>query len=191
MTTVYLENGQCERILINESSTIQNTVTENYHQYFHRTLEGSVCPEDREIYQKIMNPEHLYQKAANTQDYSEEICQYRMSGTPLKWMENHVIYARQGSRISVNILGRDITREKLEEEFRRKGEQEQADIIRTLGGMFFATYYADLEQDTFLSVTQLQEVEKRSKAELIMQRALKSMLKTLSIRMTVKSISMF
>lgn len=160
MTTVYLENGQCERILINESSTIQNTVTENYHQYFHRTLEGSVCPEDREIYQKIMNPEHLYQKAANTQDYSEEICQYRMSGTPLKWMENHVIYARQGSRISVNILGRDITREKLEEELRRKGEQEQADIIRTLGGMFFATYYADLEQDTFLSVTQLQEVEK-------------------------------
>ena len=140
MTTVYLENGQCERILIKENSTIKNTITENYQQYFHKTLETSVCPEDREIYQRILSPEHLYRKAAGTQDYSEEICQYRISGTDLRWMEDHIIYARQGSRISINILGRDITREKLEEELRRKGEQEQADIIRTLSGMFFVTY---------------------------------------------------
>ena len=159
MTTVYLENGQCERILIKENSTIKNTITENYQQYFHKTLETSVCPEDREIYQKILSPEHLYRKAAGTQDYSEEICQYRISGTDLRWMEDHIIYARQGSRISINILGRDITREKLEEELRRKGEQEQADIIRTLSGMFFATYYADLEEDTFRSATQMQETE--------------------------------
>ena len=159
MTTVYLENGQCERILIKENSTIKNTITENYQQYFHKTLETSVCPEDREIYQKILSPEHLYRKAAGTQDYSEEICQYRISGTDLRWMEDHIIYARQGSRISINILGRDITREKLEEELRRKGEQEQADIIRTLSGMFFATYYADLEEDTFRSATQMQEAE--------------------------------
>ncbi len=140
MTTVYLENGQCERILIKENSTIKNTITENYQQYFHKTLETSVCPEDREIYQRILSPEHLYRKAAGTQDYSEEICQYRISGTDLRWMEDHIIYARQGSRISINILGRDITREKLEEELRRKGEQEQADIIRTLSGMFCAPY---------------------------------------------------
>ena len=160
MTTIYLENGQCERILINENNTMQNALTGSYHQYFHRTLESTVHPEDAEAFKKIMSPEHLYQKAAHTRDYSEEICQYRIAGAPLRWMEDHVIYAKQGNRISVNILGRDITREKLEEELRRKGEQEQEDIIRTLGGMFFATYYADLEQDTFRSVTQLQEVEK-------------------------------
>ena len=160
MTTIYLENGQCERILINENNTMQNALTGSYHLYFHRTLESTVHPEDAEAFKKIMSPEHLYQKAAHTRDYSEEICQYRIAGAPLRWMEDHVIYAKQGNRISVNILGRDITREKLEEELRRKGEQEQEDIIRTLGGMFFATYYADLEQDTFRSVTQLQEVEK-------------------------------
>ncbi len=77
----------------------------------------------------------------------------------MTWLEQHVIYARKGKRTTVNILGRDITREKIEEERRRKGEQEQADIISSLGGMFFATYYADLEQDTFRSVTQLPEVE--------------------------------
>lgn len=160
MTTVYLENGQCEQILINENSTMQNAVTGNYHQFFHKTLETFVHPEDREIYQKIMSPEHLYQKAAGTRDYSEETCRYRTAGAPLCWMEDHIIYARQNGRISINILGRDITREKLEEELRQKGAQEQADIIRTLSGMFFATYYADLEQDTFRSVTHLQEVEK-------------------------------
>ena len=121
MTTIYLENGQCERILINENNTMQNALTGSYHQYFHRTLESTVHPEDAEAFKKIMSPEHLYQKAAHTRDYSEEICQYRIAGAPLRWMEDHVIYAKQGNRISVNILGRDITREKLEEELRRKG----------------------------------------------------------------------
>lgn len=160
MTTVYLENGQCERILINENSILQNTTTENYHQYFHKSLETKVHPEDAEHFQEIMSPEHLYRKASETRDYAEEICRYRTAGTPLHWLEDHVLYTRQGKRISVNILGRDITREKQEEEMRLKGEQERADIIRTLSSMFFATYYADLEQDTFRSVTQLPEVEK-------------------------------
>ena len=158
LTTVYLENGQYERIQINEKNSTQNTVTGNYHQFFHKALESFVCPEDQEIYQNVMSPEHLYHKASNTQEHSEELCQYRMAGTTLRWLEDHVIYARQGNRITINILGRDITREKQEEELRRKGEQEQADIIRTLGGMFFATYYADLELETFRVVTQLQEV---------------------------------
>ena len=161
MTTVYLENGQCEQVAINEDSEMQSTFSGNYHQYFHDMLESTVHPEDTKIFQDIMSPEHLYQKAANTRDYSEELCQYRVAGNSLRWIEQHVIYARRGNRISVNILGRDVTREKLEEEIRRKAQQEQADIIRSLGGMFFATYYANLEQDTFRSVTQnLPEVKK-------------------------------
>ena len=161
MTTVYLENGQCERMWINEDSTAPKVLTGNYHQYFQKALETTVAPDDTENFRRVMSPEHLYQKAANTKEYSEEICQYRMVGTNLQWVEQHVIYARRGKRMSVNILGRDITQEKAEEEIRLKGEQEQADIISTLGGMFFATYYADFEEDTFRSVTQqLPEVEK-------------------------------
>lgn len=158
MTTVYLENGQCERIWINEGGRSQDVLSGNYPQYFHRALETIVHPDDAEAFQKIMSPEHLYQMAAATEDYFEEICQYRMAGDSLCWLEQHIIYSRQGKRISVNILGRDITREKLAEESRRKEEQEQADIIRTLGSMFFATYYADLEKSTFRSVTQLEDV---------------------------------
>lgn len=154
MTTVYLENGQCEQAAINENSKMQNIFTGSYHQYFHKMLESTVVPEDAKAFQEVMSLEHLYQKAANTQDYSEELCQYRVAGTPLRWAEQHVIYSRRGSRISINILERDITHEKLEEEFRRNAEQEQSDIIRSLSGMFFATYYANLEQDTFRSVTQ-------------------------------------
>ncbi len=158
MTTVYLENGQCERVWINDSSKMHNVLTGNYHQYFHKALETTVYPEDAEAFKKVMSPEHIYQKAAGVQEYSEEVCQYRMRDAAFRWLEQHVIYARQGNRISVNILGRDITEEKIEEEQRLKEEQERTDIIRSLGGMFFATYYADLEENSFRSVTQLKEV---------------------------------
>lgn len=179
MTTVYLENGQCERVWINEDSKMQNSFFGSYHQYFHDMLETNVNPEDAGSFQEIMSPEHLYQKAADTRDYSEEICQYRITGSSLRWMEQHVIYARQGNRISVNILGRDITREKLEEENRLKGEQERADIIRSLSGMFFATYYADLEQDFFRSVTQqLPEVRKALDNEVDYETGLKTYART-------------
>ncbi|MCI9148930.1 MAG: response regulator [Lachnospiraceae bacterium] len=159
MNTVYLENGQCERIWINEESGMQKVHSGNYHQYFQKALEQTVRPEDAEEFRRVMSPEHLYQKAAATKNYAEEICRYRILGESLRWVEQHVIYSRQGNRMSVNILGRDITQEKLEEEHRLKEEQEQADIIRSLGGMFFATYYADLVEDTFRSVSQLKEVE--------------------------------
>ncbi len=163
MTTVYLENGQCERVWINESSKMHNVLTGSYHQYFHKALETAVHPEDAEIFKKVMSPEHLYQKAAGVRDYSEEVCRYRMAGSELRWVEQHVIYARQGNRMSVNILGRDITREKMEEELRLKEERERTDIIQSLGGMFFATYYADLKEDTFRSVTQLEAAEQTLK----------------------------
>ncbi len=160
MTTVYLENGQCERIWINEDTEIKKVDTGNYHQYFQKALDSVVNPEDANEFRKVMSPEHLYQKAASVQDYFEETCQYRINGKSLQWLEEHVIYARRGKRISVNILGRDVTREKLAEELRLREEQEQGDIIRTLGGMFFATYYADLEQKRLRSVTQLDEVKR-------------------------------
>ncbi|HBN55479.1 MAG TPA: hypothetical protein DD414_01775 [Lachnospiraceae bacterium] len=160
MTTIHLENGQCERIWINKNSTMKKTVTENYNQYFQKTMSTIVFPEDAEAFQNVMSPEQLYRKAASTQDYLEEVCQYRVAGTPLRWMEQHVIYSRQENHMSVNILGRDITREKLQEEQRLKEEQEYENIIRTLGSMFFATYYVDLDEGVLRSVTQLKEVEK-------------------------------
>lgn len=160
MTTIYLENGQCERIWINEDTEIKKVDTGNYHQYFQKALDTAVNPEDADEFRRVMSPEHIYQKSAGVQDYFEETCQYRLNGKALQWLEQHVVYARRGKRISVNILGRDVTREKIAEELRLREEQEQGDIIRTLGGMFFATYYADLEHGHLRSVTQLDEVKK-------------------------------
>ena len=160
MTTVYLENGQCERVWINEDSEIKNVHTGNYNQYFQKELDSVVNPEDAQIFRNVMSPDHLYQKAAGVRDYFEETCQYRLAGKPLHWLEQHVIYSRQKNRVSVNILGRDITREKIEEELRLKEEQEQGNIIRTLSSMFFATYYADFDQGIFRSVNQIEEVKK-------------------------------
>ncbi len=166
MTTVYLENGQCERIWINEESELKEIHTGNYHQYFQEALEDVVNPEDADEFHRVMSPEHLYQKAAGVRDYYEETCQYRIAGKSLQWVEQHIIYARQGSRVSVNILGRDITRERFEEEMRLKEEREKGDIIRTLSSMFFSTYYADLEAEIFRSVIQPEEEKKVLKNEM-------------------------
>lgn len=73
-------------------------------------------------------------------------------------MEEQVLYIRQGKKIIVNILGRDITAEKLAEESARRDFMEKALIINSLSSMFFATYYVDLERGTFRLVAQKTEV---------------------------------
>lgn len=160
MTTIHLETDQCERVWLNESAEPQNAGVGRYTHYYQRALEASVSPEDIDKFKKAMAPDHLREVAAKTQDYSEEICQYRLKRPALQWLEQHVTYIRRGSQVLVNILGRDITKEKLEEEKRQRMEREQAEIIDSLSSMFFATYYGDLEHDVLRSVNQEEEVRK-------------------------------
>lgn len=160
MTTVYLDTDQCERFWLNESAKPLNSGTGKYTVFYQKALESSVFPEDADKFRKVMNPDHMREQADNTQDYSEEICQYRLNKPETQWLEQHVIYMRKGEQVLINILGRDITREKFQEEKRIQKAQEQANIIGSLSSMFFATYYGDLEQGWFRSVTQLGEVEK-------------------------------
>ncbi|MCI9336195.1 MAG: response regulator [Lachnospiraceae bacterium] len=158
MTTVYLENDQCERFWLNESAQPQNGGKGRYTQFYQRALESSVYPEDLDKFRKCMSPEHMRRRAEETQDYSEEICSYRLQGPREQWLEQHVTYIRSGGQVLVNILGRDITKEKLEERERLKLEQEQASIINSLSSMFFATYYGDLEQNQMRGMNQLEDV---------------------------------
>ena len=65
-------------------------------------------------------------------------------------------YIRRDDNVLVNVLGRDITKEKLEERKRQKLEEEQAGIIQSLSSMFFATYYGDLEQNQMRGMSQLE-----------------------------------
>lgn len=160
MTTINLESDQCERFLLNDRVRPQNVGTGSYTHFYQRAMESSVHPDDMEHFGKVMSPIHMKEQAAATKDYSEEICQYRLKKPDVQWLEQHVIYIRRGDQVLVNVLGRDITKEKQKEEERRRLEQEQAGIIDSLSSMFFATYYGDLEQDQFRSVNQLEDVKK-------------------------------
>ena len=154
--SVHLDNDQCERIWINEDTQLQKVITNSYSEYFLQTLSSVVSPEDATVFQETLNPEHLREQADKTQDYFEEICQYRLANAPDQWMEQHVIYVRTEDKVLINILSRDITKEKLQAEMQQKAVQEQNRIIDSLSSMFFATYYGDLEQDLLSSFTQLQ-----------------------------------
>lgn len=161
MTTIYLDTDHCERYWLNENVETQSIGAGSYTHYYRRALESSIYPEDMDTFQKIMAPEHMREQAGKTRDYSEEICQYRLKQqSAVQWLEQHVTYIRRNGQVLVNILGRDITREKLQEEKARKKDQEQASIIGSLSSMFIATYYGDLESQIFRSVRQLEDVEK-------------------------------
>ncbi len=160
MTTVNLENGQCERIHLNSAAGIQDAQVGDYNYYTQQLL-PRLYPEDAIKYDSLLSLEHLREKAASTEHYAEEICQYRMRGTsagegePPRWLEQHIIYSRQDGRIVVNILGHDITDEKSKEDERLRAMQDRAYIISSLSSLFFSTYYIDIERDTFRAVAKL------------------------------------
>lgn len=156
MNTVNLDNGQCERTNLNEFAKPQNTMIGDYSYYIKQAVSQFVHPEDAECYRSILSLEHLREKARNlADDYGEEICQYRLKGEPVRWIELHVIYTRQEGKITVNILGHDITKEKCQADEKRRALQERSYIISSMSSLFFSTYYVNLEKNTFRTVTQL------------------------------------
>lgn len=154
MTTVNLENGQCERIYLDSSYELQDALVGDYSYYMQQLL-PQLYPEDRVNYFSLMSLDHLRETARTTEDYAEEICQYRTKDEPPRWLEQHIIYSRQNGRIVVNILGHDITAEKSREDQRLRAMQDRTYIISSLSSLFFSTYYIDIEKDTFRAVTKL------------------------------------
>ena len=53
MTTVHLENDQCERFWLNESALPQNARTGKYTQFYQRAVDHTVCPEDLDKFTNI------------------------------------------------------------------------------------------------------------------------------------------
>lgn len=155
LNTVHLESGQCEQISLRDGAEQSSPLIGDYDYHMHQALYNSVHPEDATHYSSLLSLEHLRQKAAETESYAEEICQYRLKGEPVHWIEQHVIYSRKDDRVSVNILGQDITSQKRAEEARLQALQDRSYIISSLSSLFFSTYYIDLAKDTFRAVTQL------------------------------------
>ena len=157
MNTVDLKTGICERIYLGEENPGQR-MKGDYAYYVQKALDEMVHEEDKENFQAAFSLENLRKNAEEVDDFREVICQYRIKKTPMLWVEQHLLYIRQANRTTVNILGRDITAEKLQKEHVRKDSQEKASIINSLSSMFFATYYVNLENDLFQAVTQKAEV---------------------------------
>ena len=166
MNTVHLDTGLCEHIDLRRSDVIHDSPSDNYEQHVETALRTVVNEADAVRFFRTMALDHIRQKALTTEDYAEEICQYRTKETPPRWLEQHVVYSRHSGEMMVNILGRDITAEKSREAVQQENVQEKLDIIRSLSSMFFSMYYVDLQGDTLQGVTQLRDVE-----ELVGQRA--------------------
>lgn len=157
MNTVNLKNGQCERINLGQAAKPQNTLIDDYDRHVQCAL-SYIHPEDAEKYHSLLCLEHLQKKAGDIEDYEEEICQYRLKGDPVRWIEQRIIYTRQENDVMVNILGQDITREKSREAAEQQALQDRSYIISSLSSLFFSTYYVDLEHDTFRTVSQLSKI---------------------------------
>ncbi|MCI8800521.1 hypothetical protein [Acetatifactor muris] len=158
MSMVHLDSGQCERLDLTHVPQIQNTLVGDYDHYVALALADYIHPEDTDHYRRTLSLQHLREKATATKEYAEERCQYRMKGTPVRWIEQHVVYIRQGEAVTVNLLGQDITEKKQQEALRLQAMQDRAYIIGSLSSLFFSTYYIDLEHDTFRVVSQLSKI---------------------------------
>jgi len=157
LNTIDLETGICERVYLREGVTGRREEGD-YDYYVRKAYEETVAEADKKAFKKALFIENLRKNTETVQDFREDICQYRHKGAALLWTEEHVLYIRQGEKTVVNILGRDITAEKLAEEHAYRESIEKASIINSLTSMFFATYYINLENDTFRPVMQKAEV---------------------------------
>ena len=159
LTAVDPDSGQCQRIDLTRPAGAQNVLTGEYDRFIQNAVSRYVLPEDAQSYLAVLSRDHLREQSAKLEgDYKEEVCLYRQQGESPRWIELRVIYSRQEESVSVNILGQDVTREKQQEDSRRQAMEDRSYIISSLSNLFFCTYYVDLEQDTFRTVTQLRRV---------------------------------
>ncbi len=172
MNTVYLDSGLCERMNLAQFAGSGNVLTGDYESYIQNALDRFVHPSDAAQFRAVMSLEHLRRKAETIEDYGDEVCQYRLLGEEVRWIEVHVLYSRQKDQVMVNILGQDITKEKQQEHDRLRALEDRAYMISSLSTLFFSTYYVDLERDTFRAVTQQHKVSNLLGAEVNFTNAL-------------------
>lgn len=158
MTTVHLDTGLCERVTFGADSKPGPVMKGDYEMFMSRAMSGFVHPDDVPAYHETLSLPHMREVARRTEDYAEETCLYRQLGEPITWIELRVIYVRAEEGVTAYIFGQDVTREKKREETSNKALEDRAYIIGSLSSMFFATYYMNLEQNTFRTVNQQRRV---------------------------------
>lgn len=157
LNIVDLDSGLCERVMLHIHRSNQSQKGD-YDYYIHRALNEYVYVEDRQIFQEMLSLETLRKNAKDVKDFKEDVVQYRIVSDTIIWVEEHIIYMKHHGKTIVNILGCDISQEKFSQESVRKDALEKSYIINSLISMFFATYYIDLKNDKFSTITQIEEV---------------------------------
>lgn len=158
MNTVYLDTGVCERIYLNRGEETAQVHSGDYEYYIQKALKETVFEEDVETFAKYLTLENLRKKAETVEDFAEVVCQYRLAKPTAMWVEDHIFFVRQEDTVMVNILGRDITRQKLREAEEERDKKDRDYIISCLSRLFFAIYYMDMESYTYRMVSQRQAV---------------------------------
>lgn len=161
MNTINLNNGQCERVFLEQSDQLEqdeNALKGDYDCYLRQAMEKYVLEADRDAFWAGLSLDSLRKKAETVTDFMETVCQYRVKAEKIIWVEQHIFFLRQKDGMMVNMLGKDITEEKQKEEQIVLAAREKAYIINSLSSMFFATYYVDLNKETFRPIIQNEEV---------------------------------
>lgn len=155
MTTVHLDTGMCESIYMNTPDKADKVCREDYDSYIQKIIDV-IHEEDSYEFQTILSIQQLRKKAKEVEDYEEIICRYRIKEPSLAWIESQLLFVRRDEKtVVVNILDRDITREKLKEVADIKEKLESNRIIHSLSRLFFTTRYIDLEADKSCSVARI------------------------------------
>ena len=155
MSTVNLSTGLCERIYLKEDDSSDKTIKGDYNLFIQKAINELVFEEDIDIFQEYLLPDNLRQKAETGDDSTEIIFEYRMKNPTITWLQVQILFIHQRNNIIANILSRDITERKQKEAKDKKEKQDHNYIINSMSSMFFATYYIDLESDTFRIIKQV------------------------------------
>lgn len=158
MNTVYLDTGICERIYLGNDDKAGRVRRGDYAYYIEKAANEVIYEEDIDKFRNTLSLESLRKKAEEIEDYCEVECRYRVKHSKTEWVEERIFFIRQNGTILVNILGRDITKEKQKEAADKKAKTERANIIYSLSSLFFATYYMNLKAGTFRMVKQMDAV---------------------------------
>ena len=155
MCTVDLNTGICEQMYLKDTDKLDNTIRSDYNLFIQKAIDdGRVCEEDIAVFQDYLLLENLRKRAENDDDSVETIFEYRMKTPKFIWLQVQILFVHQNNGVIANILSRDITERKLKEAEEKKEKQDWSYIINSMSSMFFATYYIDLDTDTFRIIKQ-------------------------------------
>lgn len=130
-------------------------------------LNGAVHPEDAERFVTFTRLDHLRRAWEGGKEALSMIYRRKVNGG-FRWNLMEVVPERGGDRRYVTVCVKDVDdvlwegmeREGLAAQSREmiRSLEDRAYIISSLSSLFFSTYYIDLEEDTFRTVTQLGRV---------------------------------